>query len=81
MALLDLSLVTRALIRVIQAHVSASGVWTGAGASLDTWTEIPVAPLPPDQLQDGFLGVYLYHVGEDPHFKNTAGWCGTRPWA
>lgn len=29
-----------------------------------------VSVLPPDKLKAGSLGLYLYHVGEDAHFKN-----------
>lgn len=72
MAMLDLSLVTQALIRVVKAHVSASEVWTGRGAGVLNWRDVPVVPLPPDQSDEGFLSVYLYHVSEDAHFKNQA---------
>ena len=66
MALLDISLVTRALIRVVKAYVPQSGVWTGP----TDWDEIPISPLPPDRLETGALGIYLYHITEDAHFKN-----------
>lgn len=63
MALLDISLVTRALIRVVQAYVPESGVWTGVDP-------VPVSPLPPDKLDPGMLGIHLYHISEDAQFKN-----------
>ena len=63
MALLDISLVTRAMIRVVQAYVPESGVWTGVDP-------VPVSPLPPDMLDPGALGIQLYHISEDAQFKN-----------
>ena len=63
MALLDISLITRALIRVVQAYVPESGVWTGVDP-------VPVSPMPPDKLDAGMLGIHLYHISEDAQFKN-----------
>lgn len=62
MALLDLADVTRALIRLLEAGVKSSPAW-----SSDT---VAISPNPPDQLEAGELGVYLYHLSEDAHFKN-----------
>lgn len=63
MALLDLSLVTRTLINLIQTHVESSPAWSGAPPD--------VSPLPPDKLSGGrTIGLYLYHVVEDPGYKN-----------
>jgi len=65
MALLDLSLVTQALVELLKAHIGNSPGWPFAtfGAPL-------VTAQPPDQIGPGTLGVYLYHVTEDAHLKN-----------
>ncbi len=64
MALLDLSEITRSIIRLLEKHIPKSSVWP-AGAVLS------VLPSPPDMLTgDNTLGVYLYHLGEDPANKN-----------
>lgn len=67
MALLDLSNVTRVLVRLLQEAVASSPAWSGSPPS--------VLPLPPDKLADAgdLLGLYLYHVSEDPHFRNAPG--------
>lgn len=64
MALLDLSNVSRLLIRLIQEAITVSPAWDGSTPT--------VSPLPPDRLGDegDLLGFYLYHVGEDPHSRN-----------
>jgi len=63
MALVDLSLVTRALISLVRAHITMSPAWT-----------FPLPPsvtgLPPDKLAAGSLGIYLYHFAEDSYLKN-----------
>ncbi len=64
MSLLDLSQVTRALITLIDRHVQASSAWSSAHT-------LSVVPDPPDSLSgDNTIGLYLYHVAEDPHNKN-----------
>lgn len=64
MSLLDLSQVTRALITLIDTHVHASPV-------LAPGTTVSVVPDPPDSLSgDNTVGLYLYHIEEDPHNKN-----------
>jgi len=64
MALLDLSVVTQSLVRYIDASVRASPSWS-PGLSLS------VTPEPPDRLAgDRTLGLYLYHVSEDPALRN-----------
>ena len=64
MALLDLSLVTSALVELLKAHIGNSPAWPStASAPL-------VTAQPPDQLAAKTLGVYLYHVSEDSHLKN-----------
>lgn len=79
MALLDLSLVTRALVKLIQVSVSSSEVWNGPGAGIDAWESVPVSPIPADLIlaettspTSAELSVNLYHVAEDAHFKNQA---------
>ncbi|MDI6104115.1 DUF4255 domain-containing protein [Actinoplanes sp. NEAU-A12] len=66
MALLDLSMVTKALTSLVQAHISTSPAWTFGQAP-------KVTGQPPDKLEPGTLGVYLYHVTEDGYLKNVAG--------
>ena len=64
MALLDLSQVTRTLVTLLQTHVQASPVWPPG-------VQLTVSPDPPDKLSgDNTLGLYLYHVAEDAHYKN-----------
>ena len=64
MTLLDISQVTRSLITLLETHVQASPVWP-------VGTTLTVSPDPPDTLTgDNTLGLYLYHILEDPHNKN-----------
>ncbi len=64
MALLDISLVTRSLLNLIEEHVTASQVWPPA-------VTLRVSPEPPDGLSgDHTLGLYLYHISEDGGYKN-----------
>ncbi|MCK9485524.1 MAG: DUF4255 domain-containing protein [Dehalococcoidia bacterium] len=64
MTLLDLSVVTQSLVRYLDASVRSSPGWS-AGLSLT------VTPEPPDRLAgDRVLGLYLYHVSEDPSLRN-----------
>ncbi|HWV55913.1 MAG TPA: DUF4255 domain-containing protein [Longimicrobiales bacterium] len=65
MALLDLSLVTRALVRVLEEHIAASPAWQPRPTP-------SVTPLPPDRIAVNQLGLYLYHVREEPHTRNVA---------
>jgi hypothetical protein len=65
MALLDLSLVTKALVELLKAHISNSPAWPFA-----TWNAPKVTGQPPDKLTAGSLGVYLYHAMEEAHLKN-----------
>jgi hypothetical protein len=63
MALLDISLITDTLVKLIKDYVEASPAWTGAN--------LDVSALPPDKLTgDNTIGLYLYHIAEDPYFKN-----------
>ena len=63
MAILDVSLVTKAIKRVIEESVKISPAWSPR-------PDPAISVLPPDKLSDGSLGVYLYHISEDAHFKN-----------
>lgn len=64
MALLDISQVTSSLVTLLETHIQASSIWPG-GQTLS------VVPDPPDRLAgSNALGVYLYHIEEDPHNKN-----------
>jgi Pvc16 N-terminal domain len=66
MALLDIGAVTRALMKVVDLTVNASPGWPHPPAAVLT-----VSPLPPDKLTgDPVAGLYLYHVTEDPAYKN-----------
>ncbi len=62
MALLDLSGVTRTLVNLQKAYFQTSPVWDGS--------EPTIVPVPPNRLPDDSLGLYLYHLCEDAHFKN-----------
>lgn len=64
MALLDLSLVTSALVKLLDENIKASPAW-GAIPGLS------VTGLPPDKLAgDATLGLYLYHVSENATYRN-----------
>lgn len=61
--LLDLGKVTQTLLNVIKAAVPKSSAWP-LGQMLDA------SPNPPDRLAgNNALGLYLYHLGEDPATK------------
>lgn len=62
MPLVDLSLVTKALVILLREGIAESDGWNG--------TTPNVTPYPPDKVDDDALGFYLYHVGEDTHYKN-----------
>ena len=62
--LLDLSLVTQTLVSLIDKHVTASP----AGVS-----GVKVRALEPEALtEDNSIGIFLYHIAEDPHYKNAS---------
>jgi len=61
MALLDISLVTKALVTLLDKGVGAR--WNA---------NFSVFPAPPDQLTSLSIGLYLIHVTEDPHYKSQA---------
>ena len=63
MAILDLSLVTKVLRRVVLETVKESPAWKPR-------PDPTISPLPPDKLKAESLGIYLYHVIEDAQFKN-----------
>ena len=63
--LLDLSLVTDALVSLIDKYIKASQDRSSIVGSFD------VSPEPRDKLKgDATIGVYLYHLTEDAHYKN-----------
>lgn len=62
--LVNLGLVTRALVVLLENGIRVSDGWSG--------TTPEVTPAPPDIVSEDALGLYLYHVGEDPHFKTAA---------
>jgi hypothetical protein len=64
-ALLDVSRVTSTLVKLLETEVPRSPVWPSA-------VTVTVKPDPPDQIADGasnVLGMYLYHLTEDPGTK------------
>jgi hypothetical protein len=63
MPILDVGLVTRVVKRVIELSVTNSTAWSPR-------PDPTISVLPPDKLEDGSLGIYLYHLSEDPSFKN-----------
>lgn len=64
MALLDLSLPTRSLVRLVDEFVKVSPVKPSQ--------PVNVTSLPPDKLQeaDNSIGIYLYHVVEEAAYRN-----------
>ena len=71
MSLSDLSTVTQTLTWLLEQACPLTAGWpSGGGITLS------VSPMPPDVVLAGGaaqLGFYLYHVTEDPHFKNQIG--------
>jgi hypothetical protein len=65
MALLDLSLVTKTLVKALDESFKESPVAPKAPAPL-----VAVTSLPPDLLPDNSCGLYLYHVVEEAALKN-----------
>ena len=64
MPLLDISLVTQALLKLIEANVTASPAWSGGSV-------LSVSPQPPDQLKGNrTIGLYLYHIREEAYTKS-----------
>lgn len=65
MALLDLSLPTRTLVRLVTEAMNVSPVKPTPGP-------ITITSLSPDQLQqsNNAIGIYLYHVVEDAAYRN-----------
>lgn len=67
MALLDLSLVTRALVKLVDETIKVSPAAPGSHI---------VTSLPPDKLtEENSVGIYLYHITEEAALKNQ-GWRG-----
>jgi len=63
MALLNLSLVTDTLKTLLEQSFKTSPAWS-AGLSPT------ISPLPPDKLNGDAVGIYMYHITEDSHYKN-----------
>lgn len=63
MAILDVSLVTKSLRRLILENVKESPAWKPRDAPA-------ISPMPPDKLKAETMGLYLYHMVEDPALKN-----------
>src|ERR1700736_2004493 len=61
--LLDISLVTKALQNLLKGRFETSPGFTRT---------VNISALPPDRLKevDDALGVYMFHLTEDAHFKN-----------
>ncbi len=62
MSLLDISQVTQSLITLIKGAFDMSPGWSGNHPS--------VFPVPPIRIPDDGIGIYLYHITEDTHYKN-----------
>ena len=62
MALLDLSLVTRSLNNLLTESFNVSDAWSGLAPT--------ISPQRSDTMSSDGLGLYLYHLSEDAHFKN-----------
>ena len=64
MPLLDVSKVTSSLMTLLDTHINESPAWPSS-------VTLNVTAEPPDRLDgDATLGVYLYHLTEDPHRRN-----------
>jgi hypothetical protein len=62
--LLDIALVTHTLLNLIKQHVMAS-------LEAPKVSPLIVSALPPDKLSgDHAIGLYLYYIAEDAHYKN-----------
>jgi len=66
MEILDISLVTKTLINLIEYSFKASNLWNPEG----NCNSPQVSPQPPDKLIKDSVGIYLYHVKEENHYKN-----------
>ncbi len=64
MALLNLSLITRTIISLLDARLPRYQEWPGSAT-------LVASPAPPDLVSGDYaLSFYLYHVREDPHTKS-----------
>jgi len=62
--LLDIALVTDTLMNLLRAQIATS-------PEAPKVSPLDVQALPPDRLTgDHTIGLYLYHITEDPHYKN-----------
>ncbi len=64
MALLDISIVTEALIDLIESAFNAQPLDNLIIATPS------IFPAPPAHLEETGIGMYLYHIAEDAHYKN-----------
>ena len=62
MALLDISIVTRCLRKFLGDYFTRSSAWSGVAPV--------ISPRFYENINAGELGLYLYHLSEDAHFKN-----------
>jgi hypothetical protein len=74
-SVLDLSIITDELIGLLNVVVDpGSTVWTKHGGSIDFFP-VTVSGAMPEADRDGaagcLLSLYLLHVSQDPHFRNT----------
>lgn len=74
MTIVDLSLVSQALSRLIKESIAASSAWAPNPAP-------DVVPFPPDEVTSESLCWYLYAVGENPAYKNPGGPVASNPLA
>ncbi|MCP3911598.1 MAG: DUF4255 domain-containing protein [Actinomycetia bacterium] len=74
MTIVDLSLVSQALSRLIGESIAASSAWAPNPAP-------DVVPYPPDEVAAESLCWYLYAVGENPAYKNPVGPVASNPLA
>jgi hypothetical protein len=69
MPLLDLSLATQTLRNLLERRVKAG--LTALGQPSTVINGLDISALPADKLTgDQTIGIYLYHISEDGHFKN-----------
>jgi hypothetical protein len=68
MALLDLSRVTSTLASLLESHINLHLQSGGPAVSV-----VPTAPNNVGESAQNHLSIYLYHVSEEPYYRNMAG--------
>jgi hypothetical protein len=70
---LDLSIITDRLIKLLLDAIDASPLWTVNGGTIVKFTITPSGSMPEAVRADGGcqLSVYLYHVSQDKHQRNS----------